>query len=367
MKISIGSRIIHGPWCGGNLFVINLSNFLIQNGHEVVYDLSHKDIDLILLTDPRAKNESTSKFNHSDILKYKKYVNSNVTVVQRINECDERKDTSGINNFYLEASKCADKVIFVSKWLASIYNKLGLEKDKTIIIMSGSDNNIFSPSSMDINLPKKFSLVTHHWSSHHNKGFDTYNMIDESLNNQKWKNLIEFTYIGNLSDNQNFKNIKVLKPLSGIDLAKELKKHHIYVTGSINEPSGNHHIEGALCGLPILYKKSGGIPEYCNGFGEAFENNFFEKLELIINNYSQYKTKIKNYPYISEKMCQEYLDLFNYLILNKEHFSVKETQKAKVLSLLFRVKHKVVDNFLVFLKEQLKNKIVKSFNIIRRK
>ena len=40
-------------------------------------------------------------------------------------------------------------------------------------------------------------------------------------------------------------------------LANELKKHDIYITASENEPSGNHHMEGALCGLPILYKDSG--------------------------------------------------------------------------------------------------------------
>ena len=28
MKISIGSKIIQGPWGGGNLFAINLSNYL---------------------------------------------------------------------------------------------------------------------------------------------------------------------------------------------------------------------------------------------------------------------------------------------------------------------------------------------------
>ena len=55
MKISIGSRIISGPWGGGNLFVVNLSKYLIKQGHKVIYDLSHKDIDLILLTDPRVK------------------------------------------------------------------------------------------------------------------------------------------------------------------------------------------------------------------------------------------------------------------------------------------------------------------------
>ena len=51
MKVSIGSRVVEGPWGGGNLFVLNLSNFLEQEGHEVIYDLSEPDIDLIVLTE----------------------------------------------------------------------------------------------------------------------------------------------------------------------------------------------------------------------------------------------------------------------------------------------------------------------------
>ena len=50
MKVSIGSKIVQGPWGGGNLFAINLSEYLIKHGHEVIYDLSEPDIDLILLT-----------------------------------------------------------------------------------------------------------------------------------------------------------------------------------------------------------------------------------------------------------------------------------------------------------------------------
>ena len=30
MKISIGSKIFDGPWGGGNLFVINLKNYLMS-------------------------------------------------------------------------------------------------------------------------------------------------------------------------------------------------------------------------------------------------------------------------------------------------------------------------------------------------
>ena len=116
MKVSIGSRIVDGPWGGGNLFVKNLTNFLVENNHEVIYDLSEPDIDLILLTDPRGRKESSSSFNHIDIQKYKQFVNNEVVVVQRINECDERKGTIGINSLYLKSSDIADKVVFVSTW-----------------------------------------------------------------------------------------------------------------------------------------------------------------------------------------------------------------------------------------------------------
>ena len=133
MKISIGSKIIQGPWGGGNLFAINLSNYLKLKGHQVSYDLSEPDLDLILLTDPRSRSESSSTFNHKEIEKYKKYINPNVAVVQRINECDERKNTENINAFYLDASTVADHVVFVSSWLRNIYTNIGMNKSKTSV------------------------------------------------------------------------------------------------------------------------------------------------------------------------------------------------------------------------------------------
>ena len=75
------------------------------------------------------------------------------------------------------------------------------------------------------------------------------------LIDEEWKNKIDFTYIGNPSKDINLLNTRLIEPLSGTQLANEIKKHHIYVTGSINEPSGNHHIEAVQCGLPVLFKK----------------------------------------------------------------------------------------------------------------
>ena len=181
MKVSIGSKIVNGPWGGGNLFVKNLSNFLINNGHDVIYDLGDKDIDLILLTDPRSRKESSSTFNHQDIESYKKYINQNVSVVQRINECDERKNTTGTNQIYLEASNTADHVIFVSSWLRDLYLKIGMPEEKTSVILAGSNVKIFNDENSSIFDRNKNKDRNTSLESHENKGFKIYKLLNKML------------------------------------------------------------------------------------------------------------------------------------------------------------------------------------------
>jgi hypothetical protein len=355
MKVSIGSRIIDGPWGGGNLFVLNLKKYLIQNGHEVVHDLCAKDIDVILLTDPRSRKESSSTFNHLDILKYKKYVNPNVTVIQRINECDERKGTNFINNFYLEASKCADHIIFVSNWLEKIYIDIGMPIDKTSVIMSGADEGVFNREGLSEFNHKKIKIVTHHWSAHMNKGFDIYEKLDSLLSSSKYQHL-KFSYIGNVPSGVSFNNTEVKEALSGKALANEIKKNQIYLTASINEPSGNHHIEAAQCGLPILYLDSGGIPEYCNGYGVSFINNFEESLNKIIDNYYIYKAKLEDYPFSAQTMCEEFLEQF---IEVKNKKPSKEPEINKIIMFIFLFKNNVQKLFTSLNIKQYFKKLIK--------
>ncbi len=361
MKVSIGSKIVRGPWGGGNLFAINLSNYLISNGHDVRYDLTEPDIDLILLTDPRSRGESSSTFNHIDIEQYKKYVNQNVAVVQRINECDERKDTNNINKFYLDASETADHVVFVSSWLRNIYVNIGMEEKKTSVILAGANKEIFN--TVNSNLWKgeyPVKIVTHHWSSHKNKGFDVYKKIDDLIKQAKWSGKIEFTYIGNMNSNYKFNNTSIVKPLAGIELANEIKKHHLYVTASVNEPSGNHHIEAAQCGLPILYKNSGGVPEYCDGYGIDFSDNFEDKLEEMINNYEEYRNKLNQYPFNSGKMCEEFVDLFEILINNKKN---NEPSKNNLIGKAVLAKNKYMKLIRLFAFSNIKNNLIKIVRI----
>ena len=349
MKISIGSKIVEGPWGGGNLFAINLTNFLSRLGHDVIYDLSEPDIDLILLTDPRSRSESSSTFNHIEIKKYIKHINPNTVVVQRINECDERKNTANINQFYLNASDVADHVVFVSEWLRDIYIKCGMDKNKTSVIYAGANSEIFNSSGFQkFKNDETIKIVTHHWSSHVNKGFKIYKKIDDLLITSRWKDRISFTYIGNTSDEYIFDNTNIIKPLAGSELAIEIKKHHIYVTASINEPSGNHHIEAAQCGLPVLFVESGGIPEYCKGFGLSFNNDDFEqKLENLIENYDKYLDTLSHYPFNAEKMCNEFYSLFKNLVNQKS--KIENSKRIYFKGKYYLAKNRLSNKFRFFL------------------
>ena len=319
MKISIGTNIKEGPWGGGNLFAINLGEYLLSKGFNVVNNLDEEDIDIILITEPRKTSES-SAFTHIDVKNYLNYINPTTLVVHRINECDERKNTNFVNKYLIEANKVADYTVFVSEWLKELYINQGINKKNNHVILAGANNSIFNPSNRSIwEKDTKLKIVTHHWGANWNKGFEVYEKIDSLLENDEWKDKITFTYIGNLPKKFKFKNTIHLSPLSGQELAKEIKKNHLYITGSLNEPSGNHHIEGSQCGLPTMFIDSGGVKEYCNNFGIEYTiKNIEMKLSDVIENYDYYSDRISNYPFNSDLMSEDYLLLFREMLNSKE-------------------------------------------------
>jgi|TARA_B100001094_G_scaffold325644_1_gene380345 hypothetical protein len=342
MKISIGTNIQDGPWGGGNLFAINFSTYLIEQGHEVVFDLKDDNIDIILLTEPR-KTSPSSAFTNYDILNYINYINCNALVVHRINECDEHKDTNFINKYIAYANKSADATVFVSTWMKEIYqNYQEIVKKPQKVILAGANQNIFNSLDKQIWNPKnKLKLVTHHWSNNWNKGFEVYKKIDELLDEELFNSHFEFTFIGRLPDNFEFKNVNKINPLSGENLVKELKKNDFYITGTINEPSGNHHIEAAQCGLPILYMDSGGVKEYCEGFGIEFQiYNLREKIYEAYDNYDFHNNNIQNYPRSSEQMSIEFLKFFEKILLVKNELIEKRspTNKSILKTIYFNLK-----------------------------
>tara|TARA_B100001564_G_C20660999_1_gene681529 strand:- start:1628 stop:2704 length:1077 start_codon:yes stop_codon:yes gene_type:complete len=350
MKVAIGSQVFDGSWGGGNLFVKNLKYYLLENNTEVVHYLDEPDIDIILITEPRIES-LTSTISLFEARLYKSLVNKNVKLIHRINECDERKNTNYVNKKMIKVSQFSDSTIFVSSWISDLYKNQGIKSNKSRVILSGSDTEVFNNiNKKPWDKTTKLKIVTHHWGNNWNKGFEIYSFIDNLLEESNFSDKFEFAFIGNLPVNFNFKNTNYIEPKSGLQLADELKRHDLYITGSLNEPSGNHQIEGSLCGLPVLYINSGGIPEYQKNYGVEFnKNNLETKLLEIFKNYDYYFEKNKSFNFKSNVMCKEYFDVIKSIYQpaenrkNKIYFSLyKLVCSKKLVSLLRYVVSKLI-------------------------
>lgn len=323
MKIAIGFKYFEGPYGGGSRFNVSLTKFLRSKNVRVVHELNDSDIDIILLTDPRA-NCSLCSFNYVDVIKYVRN-KKDTLVIQRVNECDERKNTKTINKQLYIGNQCCDATIFIASWLIENFRQKNFYFNNPSVILNGANSSVFKNYDNKIK-DKKIRMVTHHWSPNLIKGWDIYDFVDNLSLDEEFKNL-EFHYIGNKPKNYNSKRIIFHPPLNNEKLAEELSKYNFYLTASLNEPAGMHHIEGALCGLPILYRKSGALPEYCYKHGIGFENkrDFKSSLLKMMKEFKEFD--METYIYDSNFMNKNYYDFFMKLFRDKN--KILESRKFK--------------------------------------
>lgn len=334
MKVAINYRVQEGPWGGGNRFVANLIAGLRARGDEAT-DRLEDDSDLVLMIDPRRRNPAVT-FTPGAILRHLTR-HPDTIVVHRINECDERKGTRGMNRRLKRANYAADHTVFVANWLR---RDLAVWQDKddgnSSVILNGADADTFHARGHDPwDGAGTLRLVTHHWGGNWMKGFDIYQRIDQMLSEPGWRDRIAFTYIGNLPPGFRFENADYIPPLDGNALADALRDHHVYVTASINEPGSNHQNEGALCGLPVLYLESGAMPEYCTGFGIGFAEDGFEAaLETMLRDYAGWSARMPDYPHIAARTTAAYLELFDELLERRAAFAASRRPFRRPLAFL---------------------------------
>lgn len=265
MKVLINRKPVQGPWGGGNLFVSSFCNLLLSKGHEVTHSLD-KDIDIIFMQDPRYSDLGISI---NEIAAYKNQ-RPEVKVFHRVNECDARKGTSGMDSMLRSCSAITDHTIFVSNWMKDYHLSRGWQCNSHSVVYNGVDLDHFKKRSKIKN--NKRNIVTHHWADNPYKGSDVYDFIDQWVADQKD---FTFTYIGRYA--KGFSNSKLISPLHGEALGKELSRYDIYVSGSRFDPGPNHIIESIACGIPtIVHADGGGALEFAGK-----ENSFRTGEELV--------------------------------------------------------------------------------------
>lgn len=313
--VAINMYPVNDSWGGSNVFVQQFAKMLKRYGYRIRFDLK-RNVDIILLIDPRQDLEHKA-FGIEDIIEYKKG-HKDVKILHRINECDKRKNTDFMDDLLAEANKIVDYTIFISGWLRDYFiDKWFNPNLPHQIIYNGADPTIFHPvggSSWDPNRPIR--VVTHHWSYNPMKGFPVYQQLDDMITNGEITNC-EFWVIGQWPKDIKWHSSRAIPPAHGKKLANLLKQCHLYLTASLWEPCGMHHVEGAQCGLPLLYHSDGGgIVEAGKKYGVIFSDDLKDALKTARDNYLDLRKKLFDHMPSGDIMTMEYLKVVQRLMVN---------------------------------------------------
>jgi len=311
--VAISMRPVHGPWGGSSVFVSQMASFLKWRGYTVCYRLS-RNPDLIVLIDPRDDLQSKA-FGMDEILMYKKH-HPSVKILHRINECDQRKATDFMDKLLAKANDIADYTVFIAEWLRDYHAARWFDTNrKHTCIYNGADPRVFHPiGSALYQTGKTFRIVTHHWSDNWLKGFETYQEIDDLISRGDLPG-VEFWVIGRWPETIRWKAARTFPPTSGEVLGSLLRQCHAYVTASKWEPGGMHHVEGAQCGLPLIYHEDGGgIVEAGRKYGISFRQNVGEAIVQARSEYNELRGRVFRYMPSGDRMCLAYVDLIQEML-----------------------------------------------------
>jgi len=161
----------------------------------------------------------------------------------------------------------ADATVVQSGFSLEAHRTLGIDLRDPQVIHNTVDAAIFHPpAERDPLAGRRVRVIATSWSDNPNKGGDVFAWLDRNLD---WDRF-ELTFAGRSPER--FSRIRSIGPIALGPLADELRRHDLYVAASRNDPCSNALLEALGCGLPAVYRASGGHPELVGDAGLPFDS-----------------------------------------------------------------------------------------------
>lgn len=194
----------------------------------------------------------------------------------------------------------ADAIVFQSNWSREQSVQLKLVPDLPhVVIPNAPHPELFAPRARHLSPGMKVNLVGSNWSPHINKGFASYEWIDEHLDFDQYT----VTLIGKVP--RTYKNIRVLAPMSKRDLRDHLDRADIFLMPSRFEACSNALVEALHLGLPVLAYAGSSNVELVKNQMMLYrkEDEIPAKLEAIVSAYDSLAGRCE-LPLLAEVVSQ---------------------------------------------------------------
>jgi len=298
MKVYINREPKLGPWGGGIKTVNKLVDSLKDAGHDVVFRLE-KGIDVIFCIDPRPNQ---AREWYQDFVNYKQS-NPKTKIVQRVGDLGTHSKPE-LTSLVKQTLQFSDYFIFPSEWAR---DWIGFTGDNHSVVHNAPMPIFHNHKRSEFDSSRTPRIVTHHWSMNPKKGFHIYEELQEHIDAF---GDFEFTYIGRMPEGTKIRNH--ITPIGADELSKELPKHDIYITASIEEAGANHVLEAMAAGLPVVYHLDGGsIDNYCSDYGIGFSSfeQMMSSIRSVLSEYDKYKSRVMEYTEDNSGVVNKYINI----------------------------------------------------------
>ena len=243
------------PYGGGNQFLLALRGELERRGLAV-------EVNRISGETPACLYNS---FNF-DFGRLRRFERDNVRMVHRVDGPVGvyRGFDDGTDRRIVEINALADATVLQSRYSLDKHRELGLSLRNPVVIHNTVDPSIFHPPQAR-DRHERLRVITTSWSDNPRKGADVLAWADEHLDFDSY----ELTFAGQTQ--QPFRNINVVAPLASAPLAELLRTQDVFLAASYDDPCSNALLEGLACGLPAVFRRSGGHPELVGEAGIGFD------------------------------------------------------------------------------------------------
>ena len=204
-----------------------------------------------------------------DLARLRRFVRDDVRLVHRVDGpigtyrgYDDGTDAriAAMNAELAHATVCQ------SRFSLEAHERLGIPLVGPVVITNAPDPSIFHPPEGREPLDgRPVRVVAASWSDNPRKGTDVLEALGAGVDPSRF----ELTFVGRTA--AVLPGWRVLAPLASEELAATLRGMDCYVAASIDDPCSNALLEALACGLPALFRRSGGHPELVAEAGVGFD------------------------------------------------------------------------------------------------
>lgn len=184
----------------------------------------------------------------------------------------------------------ADATIVQSRYSLEAHREEGIDLLDPHLIPNAVDPAIFHPPLEREPLAgRRVRVIATSWSDNPNKGAEVLAWLDAHLDRARY----EVAFAGQAPEGLG--SVRCLGPLASKPLADELRRCDVYLAPSVNDPASNALLEALACGLPAVYRRSGGHPEVVGEAGVGFSaaEEVPEALELLVSELDDRRAAIR--------------------------------------------------------------------------